>query len=66
MPLFDKCGGYRKLDSFTLATVIQLGTIRFCERFLNRRNDPCGRTYDQIAANALSIFAIAEVFSSQN
>jgi hypothetical protein len=28
MQLFDKSGGYRKLDSFSLATVIQLGTIR--------------------------------------
>ena len=36
MNLFDKHGGYRKLDSFTLATVIQLGTWRFCERFLDR------------------------------
>ncbi len=54
MSLFDKCGGYRKLDSFTLATVIQLGTIRFCERFLNRRNDPCGRSYDQMTQAARS------------
>ncbi len=54
MALFDKCGGYRKLDSFTLATVIQLGTIRFCERFLDRRNDPCGRTYDQMTQAARS------------
>lgn len=54
MELFDKCGGYRKLDSFTLATVIQLGTIRFCERFLNRRNDPCGRTFDQMTQAARS------------
>jgi len=54
MELFDKYGGYRKLDSFTLATVIQLGTIRFCERFLNRRNDPCGRTFDQMTQAARS------------
>ena len=54
MALIDKCGGYRKLDSFTLATVIQLGTVRFCERFLDRRNDPCGRTYDQMTQAARS------------
>ena len=54
MALFDKSGGYRKLDSFTLATVIQLGTIRFCERFLNRTNDPCGRTFDQMTQAARS------------
>lgn len=54
MQLFDKSGGYRKLDSFTLATIIQLGTIRFCERFLDRRNDPCGRTFDQMTQAARS------------
>ena len=32
--LFDKHGGFRKLHSFTLATVIQLDTLRFCRRFL--------------------------------
>ena len=54
MELFDTCGGYRKLDSFVLSTIIQLGTIRFCERFLNRRNDPCGRTFDQMTQAARS------------
>ncbi|MDZ4198955.1 MAG: four helix bundle suffix domain-containing protein, partial [Kiritimatiellia bacterium] len=47
-------GGYRKLDSFTLASVIQLGTWRFCETFLNRRNDPCGRQFDQMTQAARS------------
>ncbi len=54
MDLFDKHGGYRKLDSFTLATVIQLGTLRFCETFLNRKNDPCGRQFDQMTQAARS------------
>lgn len=54
MELFDKHGGYRKLDSFTLASVIQLGTWRFCERFLDRRNDPCGRQFDQMTQAARS------------
>jgi four helix bundle suffix protein len=52
--LFDKHGGYRKLDSFTLATVIQLGTWRFCVRFLDRKNDPCGRQFDQMTQAARS------------
>jgi hypothetical protein len=30
MNLFSKYGGYRKLDSYTVASVIQLGTWRFC------------------------------------
>ena len=27
---------------------MQLGTQKFCATFLNRRNDPCGRQYDQM------------------
>jgi len=51
---FSKSGGYRKLHSFTLATIIQLGTLRFCEKFLNRKNDPCGRQFDQMTQAARS------------
>jgi restriction system protein len=32
--LFDKHGGFRKLHSFTLATIILFETLRFCRRFL--------------------------------
>ncbi len=32
--LFDKHGGFRRLHSFTLATIVQLDTLRFCRRFL--------------------------------
>ncbi len=32
--LFDKHGGFRRLHSFTLATIVQLETLRFCRRFL--------------------------------
>ena len=53
MPL-DASGGHRWLDSFVLASVIQLGTLRFCERFLNRSNDPCGRQFDQMTQAARS------------
>ena len=52
--VIGKSGGYRKLDSFTLATIIQLGTLRFCETFLNRTNDPCGRQFDQMTQAARS------------
>ena len=51
---FDKAGGYRWLDSFVMASIIQLATVRFCEKFLNRRNDPCGRQYDQMTQAARS------------
>ena len=51
---FDTAGGYRWLDSYIMASIIQLATIRFRERFLNRRNDPCGRQYDQMTQAARS------------
>lgn len=54
MKLFKKSGGYRKLDSFTIASIVQLGTWRFCNTFLNRRNDPCGRQFDQMTQAARS------------
>jgi restriction system protein len=60
--LFDKHGGFRKLHSFTLATIIQLETFRFCRRFLtfdHRQSaekiyDPKGRQYDQMTQAARS------------
>jgi four helix bundle suffix protein len=60
--LFDKHGGFRKLHSFTLATTIQLETLRFCPRFLThdprkageKLYDPKGRHYDQMTQAARS------------
>jgi len=60
--LFDKHGGFRRLHSFTLATIIQLETLRFCRRFIthNPREaggkfyDPKGRQIDQMTQAARS------------
>lgn len=60
--LFDKHGGFRKLHSFTLATIIQIETLRFCRRFLTHEvreagakfYDPKGRQYDQMTQAARS------------
>lgn len=60
--LFDKHGGFRRLHSFTLATIIQLETLRFCRRFLTHDHreaggkyyDPKGRHYDQMTQAARS------------
>jgi restriction system protein len=60
--LFDKHGGFRKLHSFTLATIVQLETLRFCRRFLTfdhreagtKFYDPKGRQYDQMTQAARS------------
>ena len=48
MDLFRKSAGYRFLDAFILANVVELGTRHFCNRFLTRENDPGGRTYAQM------------------
>jgi four helix bundle suffix protein len=52
--MFQGSGGYFYLDSWILANIVQLGTQRFCREFLNRRNDPCGRQYDQMTQAARS------------
>ena len=52
--LFEKNGGYRKLYSFTFATMIHLGTIRFCKRFISYRDDPLGKTTGQMIGAARS------------
>ncbi|MDT8390109.1 MAG: four helix bundle suffix domain-containing protein [Lentisphaeria bacterium] len=48
MELFRKSAGYRYMDAFILANVIELATRQFCLRFLNLRNDPGGRTFAQM------------------
>jgi four helix bundle suffix protein len=60
--LFDKHGGFRRLHTFTLATIVQLETLQFCRRFLTfdhretdkKFYDPKGRQYDQMAQAARS------------
>lgn len=43
-------GGYRKLRSFRVATIIYDGTVAFCDRFLDKRT----RTVDQMVQAARS------------
>ena len=52
--LFDPSGGYRKLDAFLFASLIQLETKRYCERYLTLKNDPKGRQFDQMTQAARS------------
>ena len=61
---FSSGGGYQWLDAWVLANVIQLATQKFCLRFLNQRNDPCGRLFDQMTQAARSGVAnIAEGYA---
>jgi four helix bundle suffix protein len=52
--LFDKCGGYRRLHSFTYATMIHLETIDFCKRFIPWQEDQLGKTAGQMIGAARS------------
>ena len=54
MATFDPTSGYRRLDSWILASIVQFATHRFCEKFLTRKLDPTGRQYDQMTQAARS------------
>ena len=54
MSMFGGYGGYWWLDSYIMAEIVLLATRRFCRRFLNRTNDPCGRQFDQMTQAARS------------
>ena len=49
-PLIPKHGGYRKLKSFQIAQLIYDVTIRFCDRYVEKRS----RTHDQMVQAARS------------
>lgn len=49
-PLIPKHGGYRKLKSFQLAQLVYDVTVRFCDRYIDRRS----RTHDQMVQAARS------------
>jgi four helix bundle suffix protein len=52
--LFRKSAGYRYLDAFVVANVVELATGHFCNTFLGLKNDPGGRTYAQMTHAARS------------
>lgn len=49
-PLIPKHGGYRNLKSFQLAQLVYDVTVRFCDRFIDKRS----RTHDQMVQAARS------------
>jgi len=49
-PLITKHGGYRKLKSFQVAQLIYDVTVRFCDRYVEKRS----RTHDQMVQAARS------------
>ncbi|OHB76780.1 MAG: four helix bundle protein [Planctomycetes bacterium RBG_16_64_10] len=49
-PLIPKHGGYRKLKSFQIAQLVYDVTVRFCDRYVDKRS----RTHDQMVQAARS------------
>lgn len=49
-PLIPKHGGYRSLKSFQIAQLVYDVTVRFCDRYIDRRS----RTHDQMVQAARS------------
>lgn len=52
--IFNKSGGYRRLHSFNFATIIHLGTMGFCKRFVTWKDDPLGKTFGQMVGASRS------------
>lgn len=52
--IFKKSGGYRKLLSFNFATLVHLGTVSFCRRFIDWKEDPLGKTIGQMVGASRS------------
>lgn len=52
--IYNPSGGFRKLHTFTFATIIHLGTISFCRRYVTRHDDPLGKTLGQMVGASRS------------
>ena len=52
--IYHQSGGYRKLHSFNFATIIHLGTMSFCKRYLPWKDDPLGKTLGQMVGASRS------------
>ncbi len=52
--IYNQSGGYRKLHSFNFATIIHLGTMSFCKRYVNWKDDPLGKTLGQMVGASRS------------
>jgi hypothetical protein len=50
VPLIPKHGGYRKLKSFQVSQLVYDVTVRFCDKYVDKRS----RTHDQMVQAARS------------
>ena len=47
--------GYMTLRSWQLGNILQLATQGFCHRFVDYKEDPCGRLRDQMEMAARTV-----------
>ena len=52
--IYHQSGGYRKLHSFSFATIIHLGCIDFCKRFIHCKEDSLGKEVGQMVGASRS------------
>lgn len=52
--IYNHSGGFRKLHSFNFATIIHLGTKRFCKQHVSWKDDPLGKTLGQMVGASRS------------
>ena len=48
MDIFGKGDGYRWMDAYILAWIVELATDSFCGKYLDFKNDPQGKTSAQM------------------
>ena len=53
-PILLPSTGYKRLDAYILANLVQLETLAFWRRHLPQDDDPCGRQFDQMTQAARS------------
>lgn len=46
--IYNTSGGFRRLHSFNFTTIIHLGTIGFCKRYIPWKEDPLGKSVGQM------------------
>ncbi len=54
LPILLPSTGYKRLDAYILANLVQLETLVFCRQHLPHSIDPCGRQFDQMTQAARS------------
>ena len=52
--IYSTSGGFRKLHAFNFATIIHLGTLGFCKRYIPWQDDPLGKTVGQMVGASRS------------